>query len=212
MRLTGFCVLCETEHNLRSSVPSCSNVLGLEASSDVVGLVAEATGKTKVANLQLTVGVDEQVAGLEIAVQDVGRVDVLETAEDLVDEGLEVGVGQGLATADNGSQITFHQLLVQVDLVVAARTAGDVHVEKTCDLEGRQLALNRETRVSREERTLRWPLKCCSSLISRRARLARICLLKTLVIFLTATCSFGSWPACAALESRASVKLLPYYW
>jgi hypothetical protein len=36
-------------------------------------------------------------------------------------------------------------------------------------------------------RTLRWPLKCCSSLISRRARLARIFLLKTLVTFLMAT-------------------------
>jgi hypothetical protein len=110
----------------------------------------------------------------------------------LVDEGLEVGVGQGLATADDGGQITLHQLLVQVDLVVAAGTAGDVHVEETCDLDRRQLAADRQTRVERERLTLRWPLKCCNSLISRRARLARICLLKTFVIFLTATCSFGS--------------------
>lgn len=195
MRHTGFCVLCETEHNLRSSVPSCSNVLGLEAGSNIVGLVAEATGKTEIANLQLAVGIDEQVTGLEIAVQDVGRVDVLETAENLVDEGLEVSVGQGLAAADNGSQITLHQFLVQVDLIVAAGAAGNVHVEETCDLDGSQLVLNRQTRVEREGLTLRWPLKCCNSLISRRARLARICLLKTFVIFLTATCSFGSWLA-----------------
>ena len=208
MQRTGFCVLCETEHNLRSSVPSCSNVLGLEASSNVVRLVTEATGKTEIANLQLAVGIDEQVTGLEIAMQDIGRVDVLETAENLVDEGLEVGVGQGLAAADDSCKITLHQFLVQVDLVVAAGAAGDVHVEETCDLYRRQLALNRQTRVGREERTLRWPLKCCNSLISRRARLARICLLKTFVIFLTATCSFGSWPACAALESRVLVEPL----
>lgn len=68
LRHTGFCVLCETEHNLGSSVPSCSNVLGLEASSNVVGLIAEATSETEVANLQLAVGIDEQVAGFEIAV------------------------------------------------------------------------------------------------------------------------------------------------
>jgi len=143
-RHTGFCVLRETEHNLRSSVPSCSNVLGLEASSNIVGLVAEATGETKVANLQLAVGIDEQVAGLEVAVQDVCRVDVFETAENLVDEGLEVGVGQGLATADDGGQITFHQFFVEVDLVVAAGAAGDVHVEETCDLVMGQLVLNRK--------------------------------------------------------------------
>ena len=208
MRHTGFCVLCETEHDLGSAVPSCSNVLGLEAGSNIVRLIAEATGKTEVANLQLAVGIDKQVAGLEIAVQDVGRVNVLETAENLVDEGLEVGVGQGLATADDSCKITLHEFLVQVDLVVAAGAAGDVHVEKTCDLGRRQLALNRQTRIDKEERTLRWPLKCCNSLISRRARLARICLLKTLVIFLTATCSFGSWPACAALEARELVEPL----
>lgn len=192
VRHTGFCVLCETEHDLRSSVPSCSDILGLEASSNIVGLVAEATGETEVANLQFAVGIDEQVAGLEIAVQDVGRVDILEAAEDLVDKGLEVGVGQRLATADDGSQVTLHKLFVQVDFVVAAGAAGDVHVEETCDLATGQLVLNTKMRLGWKELTLRWPLKCCSSLISRRARLARICLLKTLVIFLTATCSFGS--------------------
>lgn len=42
--------------------------------------------------------------------QHVGGVNVLETAEDLVDEGLEMGIGQGLAGTDNGSKIAFHEL------------------------------------------------------------------------------------------------------
>jgi hypothetical protein len=42
-------------------------------------------------------------------VQNVGGVDVLETAKDLVDERLEMRIGQGLAGADNGREITFHQ-------------------------------------------------------------------------------------------------------
>ena len=45
---------------------------------------------------------------------------------------------------------------------------------------------------------MRWPRKCCSSLISRRARLARIFLLKTLVTFLMATPSLV-WLFTAAL-------------
>jgi hypothetical protein len=46
--------------------------------------------------------------------------------------------------------------------------------------------------------TLRWPRKCCKSLISRRARLAKIFLLKTLVTFLMATPSLV-WLLTAAL-------------
>jgi len=45
------------------------------------------------------------------------------------------------------------------------------------------------------------PLKCCSSLISRSARLARIFLLKTLVTFLMATPS-PVWLLVAALWAR----------
>jgi hypothetical protein len=40
----------------------------------------EPPGETKVADLELAVGVDEQVPRLEIAVEDVGRVDVLSEA------------------------------------------------------------------------------------------------------------------------------------
>ena len=42
--------------------------------------------------------------------QHIGRVDVLQAAQDLVDEGLEVGVGEGLAGADDGGQIALHEL------------------------------------------------------------------------------------------------------
>jgi hypothetical protein len=36
-------------------------------------------------------------------------MNILEAAKDLVDEGLEMRIGQGLAGADDGSQVTFHQ-------------------------------------------------------------------------------------------------------
>ena len=52
-----------------------------------------------------------------------------------------------------------------------------------------------------ERFTLRWPRKCCRSLISRNARLAKIFLLKTFVTFLIATPSLV-WLLVAALCSR----------
>lgn len=42
--------------------------------------------------------------------EDVCRVDILETAQDLVDEGLEVGVGERLARPNDGGQVALHEL------------------------------------------------------------------------------------------------------
>lgn len=83
--------------------------------------------------------------------EDVCRVDVLQTAQDLVDEGLEVGVGEGLAGADDGGQIALHELCVVLALfgariaggirtfvevaLVEVVWAGDVHIVQTCDLQ-----------------------------------------------------------------------------
>lgn len=49
--------------------------------------------------------------------QHVGGVDVLEAAEDLVDEGLEVGVGERLAGADDGREVALHELWGESALV-----------------------------------------------------------------------------------------------
>ena len=147
---TGFCVALEAQHDLGGPVPSGSDVLG-HVACVLLGVHGETPGQTKIADLELAVGIDEQVTGLQISVQDVGRVDILETAQDLVDEGLEVGVGEGLAGSDNGSQIAFHELcqmvstechraelddhrtLVEIGLVEVV-WAGNVHVIETCDL------------------------------------------------------------------------------
>lgn len=62
--------------------------------------------------------------------------------------------------------------------------------------------------------TLRCPRKCCRSFISRRARLAKIFLLKTLVTFLIATPSFV-WLFTAALRrarARECQRTVPEYW
>lgn len=106
---TCFGIALEAQHDLRRTVPSGCDVLG-HVTCVLLWVNRETTSQAEVTNLELAVGIDQQVTGFEIAVQDVGRVDVLKTAEDLVDEGLEVGIGQRLAGADDSSQITFHQL------------------------------------------------------------------------------------------------------
>lgn len=77
-------------------------------------------------------------------------------------------------------------------------------------VQGRWSGLTRHARMRRRNTravalTLRCPRKCCRSLISRKARLAKIFLLKTLVTFLIATPSFV-WLFTAALRYGANVN------
>lgn len=108
-RRTGFGVALEAQHDFRRTVPSGSDVF-CHVTGILLRVDRETSGKTKVANLELAVGIDEQVSGLQVTVQNVGGVDVFETAKNLVDEGLEVSVSQRLARTDDGSKIAFHQL------------------------------------------------------------------------------------------------------
>lgn len=108
-RPTSFGVALEAQHDLRSTVPSGGDVLG-HVTGILLGVDGETTRQTEITDLQFAVGIHQQVSGFQISVEDVGRVDVLETAEDLVDEGLEMGIGQRLSGADDRSEIAFHQL------------------------------------------------------------------------------------------------------
>lgn len=102
-------IVRKAQHDLRRAVPPRGDVLRHEA---LVGRAALLLGgavgggvaarEAEVADFELAVGVDEEVAGLEVAVEDVGGVDVFEAAEGLVDEGLEVGVRERLLGANLG--------------------------------------------------------------------------------------------------------------
>jgi hypothetical protein len=151
-------VVCKAEHNLRCAIPPRRDIFGHEP---LLLRLIKPTGKSKIANLELAVRVDEQVARLEIAVQHVGRVDVFQTAERLVDEGLEVRVRERLAGADlsvikgyvrslgsaangkmrmgcsthDGVKVGFHELFVEIHLIkVPIRAKDNVHVIQASDL------------------------------------------------------------------------------
>lgn len=83
----------------------------------------EPSGQTKVADLQLAVGIDQQVSGLEVPVQHVGRVDVLQTAQRLVDERLKVCVRQRLTGPDLPSGSAMNHFVGLVSLTMACKSA-----------------------------------------------------------------------------------------
>ena len=133
--VNGLGVVGEREHDLRRPVPSGGHVLG-HKSSVLLGVFQKPAGQPEVADLELAVGVDEQVARLQVAVEHVGRVDVLEPTQHLVDEGLVVRVGQRLARPDDLVHVALHELLVEVYFVEVAgeRVGHDVQVVETGDV------------------------------------------------------------------------------
>lgn len=123
-RRTGFGVVLEAEHDFGRAVPPRRDVLG-HVPGILLGIDREATREAEIANLQLAVGIDEQVARLEVAVQHVRRVYVLQTAEDLVDERLEMSIGEGLPGSNDSRKVAFHQL------------CNRAHVSKQAPLQGK---------------------------------------------------------------------------
>lgn len=109
--INGLGVLLESQHNFGRTVPTRGNIFCHEAR--VVLLRRSRTSQTKVADFQIAVSVEEQVRGLEIAVEHVGRVHGLESAQGLVDEVLAVVVGEVLG-ADDTVHVRLHELLVAV--------------------------------------------------------------------------------------------------
>jgi hypothetical protein len=47
-------------------------------------------------------------------VKNIGRVYVFQSAQDLIDEGLEMCVGEGLSRSNDSSEIAFHEFYLDV--------------------------------------------------------------------------------------------------
>ena len=114
---TGFGVALKAQHDLGRAVPARRHVLS-HVARILLRVHRKTAGQSKIADLELAVGVDQQVAGLQVAVQHIGRVDVLQAAQDLVDEGLEMSVGKGLTGTNDGGKIAFHQLYALLASIV----------------------------------------------------------------------------------------------
>lgn len=68
-------VLLERQHNFRGTVPASGDVFGHETSfSSRWFRRLNRASKTEVANLEVTVGIEQQVGRLEVSMYDIGRV------------------------------------------------------------------------------------------------------------------------------------------
>lgn len=99
-------VVASAHQNLR-----CAIVLGDHLLGHVLGLIRLLdAGQSKVTDLEHAIRVDQQIARLDVAMQDAGRVQIFEAAQDLVQEHLDVVGGQVLWRHDYLVQIRLQQL------------------------------------------------------------------------------------------------------
>lgn len=129
--LTRLSVAFTVEHNLRCSVPSRGDVLGEEAGVIVVRVGD--SSQPKVADLQVTGGVQQQIARFQVSVQYIGGVNVLQAAEDLVEEVADVVIAQ-LLRLQQLVQVRLHEALHNVDVLHAADVGGANNVANVNDV------------------------------------------------------------------------------
>mmetsp|Transcript_84442 Transcript_84442/g.225631 ORF Transcript_84442/g.225631 Transcript_84442/m.225631 type:complete len:216 (-) Transcript_84442:51-698(-) len=102
------------QDDFRRSVPPGHHII---SQSQVLLIVRKPSCKSKITNLQVTVLVHQDVRGLQIPVNHVGRVQVLQPAKDLVDEILEMLVAERLLGIDHPVQVGLHKVGDNVDIL-----------------------------------------------------------------------------------------------
>ena len=106
--------MASVEDDLGGTIPTRDDILGQSCCSLLVTAC-----ETEIANLERAILVEEQVRWLQVSVDDVGRVHVVASCEDLEHEVLQVIVCQVLPRVDNSMHISLHQLRDNVDVFIA---------------------------------------------------------------------------------------------
>jgi hypothetical protein len=106
--IDGLGVFLEGQHDFGGTVPSCGHIFGHEARI-VIGRGSRSS-ETKIADLEIAVGIEKKVGWFEISVEDVGGVHGFGGSESLIDEVLAVVVGEVLGSNDS-MHVGFHEFL-----------------------------------------------------------------------------------------------------
>jgi len=129
--INGLGVLLESQHNLGSTVPTSGNVFGHEAR--VVFSRCSGASQAKVADLEVTIGIEQKIRRLQITMKDIGRVHGLESSESLIDKVLAVVIRQVLS-ADDPVHVGLHKLLNQVNFTEALIASWLLNVQDRNDV------------------------------------------------------------------------------
>jgi hypothetical protein len=113
------------EDDFRGTVPTSDNILG-ESFLNLLFFVASC--KSEITNLELTTFVEKDIAGLQVSVDDVGRVKVVAATQELVHKVLHVLVGKLLSRVNDSMHVSLHQLGDNVNIFIASRGWGLQHI------------------------------------------------------------------------------------
>ena len=113
------------EHDLGRPVPPGRHVLRQEAR--VVVFWVGHSGQPEVAYFEITRGVQQQVTGLQVPVEDIGRVNVLEAPENLIKEVANVVIAQPLRLKQL-VEVSLHETLNDVDVLHCVHRGGPENV------------------------------------------------------------------------------------
>ena len=91
------------------------------------------SGQSKVADLEITSRVEKEVAGLQVPVEDISRVDVLEAPQYLIEEVADVVITQSLSLQEL-VEIRFHEALDDVDILHGVLGGGSEDVPDINDV------------------------------------------------------------------------------
>ena len=100
-------VSAEREHELGRSIPARCDVLRHKVGV-FVGGCRDTARHAEIANFQIAIGVNEQIRRFQIAMQNAGRVNVLDAAQYLIEKVAYVLVGERLIGMDDVMKIALH--------------------------------------------------------------------------------------------------------
>mmetsp|Transcript_603 Transcript_603/g.2296 ORF Transcript_603/g.2296 Transcript_603/m.2296 type:complete len:371 (+) Transcript_603:176-1288(+) len=129
-KVDAFGVRRGAQQNLWGAVPARGDVICQNWVRGVIDHLDDAARQAEVANLHLAVGVEEDVRGLDVAVQHCTAVHVLQGLEKLVDDVLFVNILEDVG-ADDSVQVGLHVVADQVDILVVV---GLQHVGQSHDV------------------------------------------------------------------------------
>jgi len=108
-------LLFGVENDFWRPLPACHDLLCLE----LIWVCVLASAQAEITNFEVTLFVEEQIGGFEVAVDDVGFVHLVRAFEDLLHEELQVVVGEVLLGVNYFVQVGFHQFGDQLDVLLA---------------------------------------------------------------------------------------------
>lgn len=123
------CVMTGVEDDLGRSVPPGDHVLRQRS-----GRLLIASSETEVADFKVTVLIQQQVARLQITMDDRRAVDVKAATQQLIHEILAMVVRQILSGVNYAMHISLHEIRNNVDVLITSRSRGFLHINKANDI------------------------------------------------------------------------------